>query len=147
MHTVRELPILLPTRLLSRFLDISIGAGKGRVPWKKIQQSQGDYIKAKYLPKGVILTQYYHLRQEDVNAILEHWTRRQAAGKVPFRFRKVAKAIRQQERNSEENDAGAGMGPGEEAEEDPQGNDDSPGNAAENPSWVGCLLKNGDCRR
>jgi hypothetical protein len=113
------------------------------------------------LPKQVTLTQYHHIRRQDANAILEHWTRRQAAGKVPFQFRKVGKAIQKHKPASEESDADAGMGPSEEAEEDPQGDDDSQvwgggapqvntngstelahpgqsqGNAAENSSEVG----------
>jgi len=46
------------------------------------------------LPEQVTLKQYYHLRRDDVSAILEHWTRRQAAGEVSFRF-KTAAVLRQ----------------------------------------------------
>jgi hypothetical protein len=172
MYTVRELPILAAIQPLSQFLGISIGTEKGRVPWAELQRAQGDYIKPKYLPKKVTLKQYYHLRQEDVNAILEHWAQRQAAGKVPFRFRKAAKTIRKK-RTLEGSDADVDMGSGEEAEEDLQ--DDNGiqsqadgelqadgssngsnkrahparrlGNAAENLSRVGSLLKHGDSRR
>ena len=51
--------------------------------------TRSKYIKRKYLPKGVNLKQYYHLRQDDVKAILKHWIQRQDDGKVPLRFRKV----------------------------------------------------------
>ena len=51
--------------------------------------------------------------------------RRQAAGKVPFRFRKAAKAIWRNERASEENDVAANEDPQEEAEEDLEGDGDS----------------------
>ena len=71
------------------------------------------------------LKQYYHLHREDVNSILEHWARRQAAGKVPFCFRKMANAIQQNECASEEDDADADTEPGEETEEDLLDNNDS----------------------
>jgi len=119
------------------------------------------------LPKQVTLRQYYHLRRGDVNAILEHWAQRQAAGKVPFRFRSVAKTIQQNKRATKENDSNADMGLGKEAKEDLQDDDssqsrghgvlqgdgDSTGstgqahlhqslrNAAKNPSGVIWLLK------
>ena len=57
--------------------------------------------------------------------MLKHWMWRQAAGKVPFCFRKVAKAILRNKHALEENDADAdsNTGPGEESEEDLQGDD------------------------
>ena len=149
------------------FLEKSIGAKKG-VPWTELQRAQRDYVKPKYLPKRVTLKQYYHFCQKDVDAILKHWTRRQAAGKVPFCFKKAVKAIQKNKRPSdeEENDADTDMGPGEESQ-DPQEDDggqawweralqgddgsygsterahpgQSLGNAAENSSRVGWLLK------
>src|SRR5229473_1810042 len=93
--------------------------------WTEIQRDRDSYIKPKYLPEGVVLKQYYHLHREDVDSILEHWVRRQAAGKVPFCFRKMANAIQQNERASEEDNADADMEPGEETEEDLLDNDDS----------------------
>lgn len=165
------MPPILPLR---QFLEISTGAGKGRVPWTELQRAQGDYIEPKYLPKEVTLKQYYHLCQDEVNALLDHWTQRQAAGEVPFSFRKAVKAIRQKKRALKEIDADVDMGSGEEAdsEEDQQDDDDSQvwgdgasqgdggsdgsaeqahpgqslGDAAENPSRVSSLLKNGDSR-
>ena len=111
------------------------------------------------MPKHVALKQYHHIRREDANAILKHWTERQAAGKVPFRF---SKALWKTKDVPEENNADDDMLPGEEAEEDRQDDDDSHvrgngapqgdvgsdglaeqahvdeslGNAAENPSRV-----------
>ena len=116
------------------------------------------------MPKQISLKQYYHLRQDDVNAILDHWTRRQAAGKVPFHFRKGLEAILQTKCTSEENNADADMGPRNEDEENLQDDDGSQvwgngaslgdcggscsteqaypgqhlGSAAENSSKVGC---------
>jgi len=122
------------------------------------------------LPEGVALKQYYHLRREDINSILEHWAWRQAAGKVPFCFRKMANAIQQNEHASEEDDADADTELGKETEEDLLDNDDSqsegqtsqddgcnndngltePGqnlsNAAENRNTVGWLLKHCNSR-
>ena len=98
---------------------------KGHVPWTEIQRDRDSYIKLKYLPEGVALKQYYHLCWEDINSILEHWAWRQAAGKVPFCFRKMANAIQQNERASEEDDADADMEPGKETEEDLLDNNDS----------------------
>ena len=135
---------LLPTQSLSGLVDTSIGTGKGRVPWAELQRAQGDYIKAKYLPEQVALTQYYHLRQEDVNAILKHWTWRQAAGKVPLRFKKAAKTIRQKNHASEENDAGTDMEAADEAEEDMRDDDRSGaqgGRLPQRDSCRGCSTK------
>ena len=103
---------------------MTTGAGKGRVPWTELQRTQGDYIKEEYLPKHVILKQYYHFRQQEVRTILGHWTRRQAAGKVPFRFKKAIKAIPQKTRASEGSDGDANTGPSEESP-DQQDNDRS----------------------
>lgn len=154
---VCEPPTLLPIYSPS-------GAGKGRVPWTELQRAQGSYIKPKYLPKQqVTLRQYYHICREDTDALLEHWTRRQAAGKVPLRFRKVVRGIGQNERTSEENHANGSTERGDEAEDDHRYDSDgqprgdrasqrdgstngstgqahpgqSPGDVSKNPSRVG----------
>jgi hypothetical protein len=95
----------------------------------------------------VVLRQYYHLCQGDVNSILWHWVWRQATGMVPFHFKKVTKAIPQR------NGDGVDMGSSDE-DEDLQNNNggsnhlgeeanlgQSPGNAARNSNGVGLLLK------
>ena len=112
------------------------------------------------------LKQYYHLRQKDVNDILEHWTTRQAAGMVPLRFRKEVRAEPQNDCTPEENGAGTDLRPAKEGEDlqddeagqtqedgPPQGDRNtnrstervhsspSPGDAAENPNGVRSLLK------
>lgn len=84
--------------------------GKGRVPWAKLQEAPGDFILAKYLPDGVTIAQFHHIRVDNVNAILKHWTQRQAAGAIPFRFRKVDKADRLSRRSSGEDNASTGGG-------------------------------------
>jgi hypothetical protein len=148
---------------------MSTGAGKGRVPWTELERARDDYIEPEYLPKQVALKQYYHIRQDEANAMIDHWTQRQAAGKVPLRFKKVVKATRQNNGTSEENDADEdpNMGSGDEAENDRQGNYGSqvgghgvsqgdssrngPGQShdstVENPSEVGWPLDHGSSRR
>jgi hypothetical protein len=161
----RKLPIFTAEfrSLTGWFIVMSPNNGKKRVPWAELEKSQGDFVKRKYLPKQVALKQYHHIRRDDANAILKHWTERQSAGKVPFRF---SKALWKNKDVPEENDADDDMLPREEAEEDRQDNDDSLltsngapqgdvssnglaeqahvdeslGNAAENPSRVSYLL-------
>jgi len=133
--------------------------GKRRIPWTELERARGDYIEPKYLPKQVALKQYYHLRQKDVSDILEHWTRRQAAGKVPLCFMKVVRA-------SEDSGTGTDMEPveGEENLQDDKGSQtqedgptqgdsstncsakqihsgESPADAAEDPNRVSLILK------
>ena len=86
-----------------------------------LQRAQGDYIKPKYLPKDIAIKQYHHLREKEVNAILEHWAKRQDSDKVPFQFRKVTKEIQQNDTNLEENDSDAAVRPDEELVGDLQG--------------------------
>jgi len=77
------------------------------------------------LPKDVVIKQFHHIRQDDVNTLLEHWTSRQAAGKVPLRFKKAVKGIRQNIHTSEENsDDDADVEP----DEDNDDNDDAGAN-------------------
>ncbi|KAI9436453.1 hypothetical protein H4582DRAFT_2078612 [Lactarius indigo] len=92
--------------LIGRFMGetykIAVGGGKGRIPWARLKETPGDFILSKYLPAGVTLTQYHHIRQEDVNALLKHWTQRQAAGEIPFRFKMRDVWGRQAQGNDEE---------------------------------------------
>lgn len=163
--------LLLPIQPLSLSLGTSIGKGKGRIPWANLKRAQDDFIDPKYLPKNLILEQFHHLRQDDVNAMLNHWTERQAAGEVPFQFKKV-NAARKNKRTLEESDADTDTESGEEAGEDPQSGDDNQergngdfqgqgssnssnehalpgqglGNATENPGRVGWFLIHNDSR-
>ena len=77
------------------------------------------------MPKNVVLKQFYHLYQKDVDAILKHWIWRQACGKVPFCFKKVNKATQKDHRVLEGGDADTDMEPGEEADGDQQGDGSS----------------------
>ena len=79
---------------LSYFLELSTGRRNARVPWKKIATSPTEYIKEKYLPEEACLGEVHHMRRDDVNAHLEHWTNRQAAGKKPFRFKNLKRTAR-----------------------------------------------------
>jgi hypothetical protein len=99
---------------------IAAGTRKGRVPWTRLQEAQSDFILPKYLPTGVTLTQYHHIRLEDANALLEHWTQRQAAGEISFRFRKIEKANRDGKRESAEVGASVGMDQRDLSNGDPQ---------------------------
>ena len=138
-----------------------------------LKKAQNSYIEDKYLSKNVTLEQYYHLRQDDVNVMLKHWTERQAAGEVPFWFKKEVAAAQKNNCTPKENDANSSAeldeggikhlqsGDGSQA----RGNGESPGefgtnssnehslpgqglgNAAENPSRVGWSLKHSDIRR
>ncbi|KAI9433116.1 hypothetical protein H4582DRAFT_2082572 [Lactarius indigo] len=81
-------------KFMSEMYQIAAGGSKGRVPWARIHEAQGDFIAAEYLPEGVTLTQYHHIRLHDANSLLKHWIQRRAASEIPFRFKKVDKANR-----------------------------------------------------
>jgi hypothetical protein len=65
------------------------GGGKGRIPWARLQKAQGNYVLDEYLPAGVTLVQYHHIHLQDANSLLQHWTARQVAGQITFRFKMV----------------------------------------------------------
>jgi hypothetical protein len=72
-------------------LAITTNATNGRVPWSKLDKHRQEYIKSEYLPEeNIELKQYYHLLQGDIDLMLKHWVERQAAGKIPLKFRKAA---------------------------------------------------------
>ena len=96
---------------------MSTSTGKGRVPWAELQRAQGDYIEAKYLPEKVALKQYYHLHQEDVNAILGHWAKRQSDGEVPLLFKKAVRATCQNVHTLEGNGSDSDGGPSKEEQD------------------------------
>jgi hypothetical protein len=85
--------------------DISLGK-KGRIPWAKIENSRDDYIDPKFLPEGITLKQFHHLRVKDATSILEHWMNRRAKGKTPFRFKEMDKSARRERANSDGGGAG-----------------------------------------
>ncbi|KAH9012877.1 hypothetical protein EDB84DRAFT_1568967 [Lactarius hengduanensis] len=95
--------------VIGQFMSEMYG-GKRRVPWAKLREAQGDWIAAEYLPEGVTLTQYHHIRLDDANSLLKHWIQRQAAGEIPFRFKKLDKVDRHHggKRGSETTDGAGG---------------------------------------
>src|SRR6266571_3250382 len=99
--TVSELQLTVNLSLMN-LSEISVGRGKGRIPWARLKEAPGDFILSKYLPASVMLTQYHHIHQEDVNTLLKHWTQRQAAGKIPFRFKMRDVRRGQAQENDEE---------------------------------------------
>ncbi|KAH9020903.1 hypothetical protein EDB85DRAFT_2152752 [Lactarius pseudohatsudake] len=78
-------------QFMSEMYGIAAGGGKRRVPWAKLREAQGDWIAAEYLPEGVTLMQYHHIRLDNANSLLKHWIQRQAAGEIPFHFKKLDK--------------------------------------------------------
>lgn len=64
------------------------------------------------------LKQYYHLRRKDARAMIKHWIRRQAAGLVPFRFKKAIKTIGKNKHAAEANGTGTDVESAEDTEED-----------------------------
>ena len=84
---------------------IAEGTGKGRIPWARIKAAQGDFILPQYLRDGITLTQYHHIQLNDANALLQHWTQRQAAGEIPFQFKNNFKGNRPSLRTSKNGDA------------------------------------------
>jgi hypothetical protein len=79
---------------LIKSLEIALGGGKQRVPWARLKEAPDEFILGKYLPTGVTLSQHHHIRLEDADALLQHWTQRQAAGEIPLRFKNALKANR-----------------------------------------------------
>ena len=90
---------MLLIQSLSTSLELSIGKGRERVPWTELQRAQDDYIEAKYLPEMVTSKQFYHLQQKDVHKLLKHWMERQAAGEIPFDFKKKVNPTRRNRLN------------------------------------------------
>jgi hypothetical protein len=66
-----------------------------RVPWDRMIEDQGKFIDPEYLPDGLLLSSNNHkFKKQVVDAILKHWTTRDAEGNIPFRFKNPDKADR-----------------------------------------------------
>ncbi|KAH9173118.1 hypothetical protein EDB89DRAFT_2069116 [Lactarius sanguifluus] len=78
----------LISKYMSEMYQMASEGCKGRILWTRVHEAQQDYILDKYLPASVTLTQYHHIHLGDTNALLQHWTTRQAAGQIPFCFKK-----------------------------------------------------------
>jgi hypothetical protein len=62
-------------------------------------EDQGKFIDPEYLPDGLLLASNNHkLQKPVVDAILKHWTTRDAEGDIPFRFKIPDKADRSRKR-------------------------------------------------
>ncbi|KAH9069434.1 hypothetical protein EDB83DRAFT_2314458 [Lactarius deliciosus] len=81
-------------KYMSEMYEMASEGRKVRIPWAWVREAQQDYVLDMYLPAGVTLTQFHHIRLGDANALLKHWTTRQAAGQTPFRFKKGDKNSR-----------------------------------------------------
>ena len=77
---------------LNNFTEIATNSGRGRIPWVLLKEAQDNFVLPEYLPNGFILTQYHHIRLEDTNTLLQHWTQRQESGEIPFQFKNNPKA-------------------------------------------------------
>ena len=103
-----------------------------RVPWARLEQAQEEYIENEYLPSGIRLRQFHHMRADVINALLQHWSERQAAGKIPFRFQNFGR-IRPRAMQTDSANISEGSPQGGEARAHGGASDD-PGEAAQNYS-------------
>ncbi|KAF8262217.1 hypothetical protein EI94DRAFT_1704942 [Lactarius quietus] len=119
-ESIKDAELKYKKYLIGRYLTEMHCGGKGRIPWTQLRQAQGNYILQEYLPAGVTLTQYHHIRLGDANALLQHWTTRQAAGQIPFHFKDVAKTSQHSEPALRRGGVSANISHGN-GEEDPDG--------------------------
>ena len=111
-----------------------------------MRESQGNFILPEYLPHDTVLTQFHHMRVDELNSLLQHWTQRQASGEIPFRFKTIEKIDRQRKRASTVDDTPIGAGRADQSESQQQdahgdqervgggeGNGDSESSAKEGP--------------
>ena len=123
--------------MLIQISGIVEGGNKGRIPWAKMKEAQSDFILPKYLPKGITLTQYHHIRLDDANALLQHWTQRQAAGEVPLRFKSNFRADQCSMRASEDGDRSTPVVPRDQSEGGEQNTQEDASNVSLAPdSWL-----------
>jgi hypothetical protein len=118
---VRKLQSLVFNQATYIFLEMASGGGKGRIPRARLQKAQGDYVLDKYLPTGVTLAQYHHICLRDANSLLQHWTARQVAGQIAFRFKTVDDTSFWSKSAPREGNISADIGSGNGEKEDPDG--------------------------
>jgi hypothetical protein len=118
---VRKLQSLVFNQATYIFSEMASGGGKGRIPWARLQKAQGDYVLDEYLPTGVTLAQYHHIRLQDANSVLQHWTARQVAGQIAFRFKTVDDTSFWSKSAPREGNISADIGSGNGEKEDPDG--------------------------
>ncbi|KAF8272278.1 hypothetical protein EI94DRAFT_1697618 [Lactarius quietus] len=73
--------------LIGKFMTQLYSGGKGRIPWARLSEAPDDFILPKYLPNGITLTQYHHIRVEDTMLSSSTGLR----GKLPGRSRSGSK--------------------------------------------------------
>ena len=78
--------------MLIQISGIAEGGNKGRIPWARMKEAQSDFILPEYLPNGITLTHYHHIRPDDANSLLQHWRQRQTSREIPLRFKNNFKA-------------------------------------------------------
>ncbi|KAF8262968.1 hypothetical protein EI94DRAFT_1808036 [Lactarius quietus] len=78
---------LLIGKFMTQLYKVAAGGGKGRIPWARLSEAPDDFILPMYLLNDITLTQYHHICVEDADALLKHWTQRQAAREIPFQFK------------------------------------------------------------
>ena len=116
--------------------EIAEGGSKGRIPWARIKEAQGNFILPKYLPDGITLTQYHHIHLDDANDLLQHWTQRQAAGEIPLEFKNNIKADHRGTWASEGGDTSTPV-PSNQSEGGLQNAEEDPSNVSLAPiSWL-----------
>jgi hypothetical protein len=106
---VRQLCFFVHFRPLTRSSGFSVHNSTSRIPWTVVQEAPEDFIEDKYLPSGEVhLKQYHHMKVEYVNALLSHWTDRQAAGLESFRFKDLANTDQRGKRAADSEDRAQG---------------------------------------
>ena len=65
------------------------GNEKAVIPWGDLARRTSEYIKAEYIPDGIVFRDPSHLREDDVTALLSHWYERQQEASKVLRFQRV----------------------------------------------------------
>ncbi|KAF8261280.1 hypothetical protein EI94DRAFT_1705653 [Lactarius quietus] len=107
-HTCKK---LLIDKFMTQLYKVAAGGGKGRIPWVRLSEAPDDFILPQYLRNGITLTQYHHIRVEDIDALLKHWTQRQAAREILFQFKNSVNANRHGKKVSVNDDTSSPVGP------------------------------------
>ncbi|KAF8266107.1 hypothetical protein EI94DRAFT_1701992 [Lactarius quietus] len=102
---------LLIGKFMTQLYKVVAGGSKGRIPWVRLSEAPDDFILPQYLPNGITLTQYHHICVKDADALLKHWTQRQAAREILFRFKNGVNTNRCGKKVSVNDDTSSPVGP------------------------------------
>ncbi|KAF8262952.1 hypothetical protein EI94DRAFT_1704374 [Lactarius quietus] len=102
---------LLIGKFMTQLYKVTAGGSTGRIPWVRLSEALDDFILPQYLPNGVTLTQYHHICIEDADALLKHWTQRQAAREILFWFKSGVNANQCGKKVSVNDDTSSPVGP------------------------------------